>query len=149
MADHPVVHVSWEDAKAYADWIGKRLPTESEWERTALGDGRNEYLWGSSCNADQANFDNAEGGTTPVEHFSKGVSPFGIWDMCANVREWVNDWFDSKYYTDSPDADPQGPTGGHQKGHRGGGYHENRNASAPRSAPPPHRCPILALLIYL
>ena len=113
MADHPVVNVSWEDAKAYADWIGKRLPT------------------------DQANFDNAEGGTMPVEHFSKGVSPFGIWDMCGNVSEWVNDWYDSKYYTDSPDADPQGPTGGHQKGHRGGGYHENRNGIRAKSR---HMC---------
>ena len=126
-ADHPVVNVSWEDAKTYADWVGKRLPTEAEWERAALGDGRNEYPWGASCNEEWANFNNPDGGTTPVDHFARGVSPLGIWDMCGNVSEWVNDWYDSKYFRDSPLKDPQGPDGGHQKVHRGGGYHGNRN----------------------
>jgi len=126
-ADHPIVNVSWEDARTYSEWVGKRLPTEAEWKRAALGDGRNEYPWGKACNAEFANFDNPDGQTTPVEQFSRGVSPVGVWDMCGNVSEWVNDWYDSRYYADSPDTNPQGPSGGHQKVHRGGAYHENRN----------------------
>lgn len=126
-ADHPVVNVSWEDAKTYAEWVGKRLPTEAEWERAAIGEGRTEYPWGQSCNPECANFDNPDGKTTPVEQFSRGVSPMGVWDMCGNVSEWVNDWYDNQYYRTSAEVDPEGPTGGHQKVHRGGGYHENRN----------------------
>lgn len=125
-SDHPVVNVSWEDAKVYAAWVGKRLPTEAEWERAALGEGRFDYPWGRSCNPDCANYDNADGKTTPVEHHNRGVSPVGVWDMCGNVGEWVNDWYDSRYYQVSPDTDPKGPEGGYQKVHRGGGYHENR-----------------------
>lgn len=125
-ADHPVVNVSWDDASKYAEWVNKRLPTEAEWERAALGEGRYDYPWGRSANTECANYENAEGKTTAVEQHNRGVSPMGVWDMCGNVSEWVNDWYDPKYYTISPEVDPQGPEGGFQRIHRGGGYHENR-----------------------
>ena len=127
LADHPVVDASWDDAAKYAAWTGKRLPTEAEWERAALGDGRDEYPWGkSSPSADYTNFDNPDGKTTAVGKFPRGKSGFGVWDMCGNVGEWVNDWYDAQYYQESPDSDPEGPASGNQRVYRGGGYQGNR-----------------------
>ena len=127
MADHPVVNVSWEDASAYAEWTGKRLPAEAEWERAARGDKNSEYPWRRGAIAqDNANFENPQGGTSSVTKYDGGKSEFGVWDLSGNVGEWVNDWYDPKYYASSPDADPKGPSEGRQKVYRGGGYHTNK-----------------------
>ena len=125
-ADHPVVNVSWEDARAYAEWVGKRLPTEAEWERVARGNRNEEYPWGKASSTDYANYDNPEGGTTPVARYERGRSDLGVWDLCGNVGEWVNDWYDPRYYATSPEQDPPGPAEGRQKVYRGGGYHTNK-----------------------
>lgn len=104
--DHPVVHVTFDDAKAYAKWSGKHLPTEAEWEFAARGgaDGL-DYAWGDELAPDGAMLANywqgpfphgnsCEDGwlrTSPVGSFP--ANPFGLYDMIGNVWEWTQDWF--------------------------------------------------------
>ncbi len=121
--DHPVVHVCWEDAVAYAKWAGKRLPTEAEWEFAARGGlDRKRYVWGDELapggrwmvNNWQGRFPaqntQADGfrATAPVATFPP--NGFGLHDMAGNVWEWCADWYRPDYYLSSPRHDPKGPT---------------------------------------
>lgn len=86
--DHPIVHLDLHDARAYARWAGKRLPTEEEWQFAAQGPDGRRYPWGKDllpgrCNGGET------GGTTPVKAFPDGRSPFGLYDMCGNTWEWT------------------------------------------------------------
>jgi formylglycine-generating enzyme required for sulfatase activity len=132
---HPVTHISWRDVAAYADWAGKRLPTEAEWEYAARG-GREgaRFPWGDElepdgkhrCNVWQGEFpehNTAEDGyisTAPVDAFEP--NGYGLYNVCGNVWEWCRDWFSPNYHT--TDAyDPDNPTGaedGDQQVMRGG-----------------------------
>lgn len=86
LLDHPVVYVSLADARAYANWVGKRLPREEEWQQAAQGITGLVYPWGNEYNPERCNH-GQYGGTTPVKQFPQGRSPYGCHDMCGNVWE--------------------------------------------------------------
>jgi iron(II)-dependent oxidoreductase len=88
LEDHPVVFVSLEDARAYAKWSGKRLPTEAEWQHAAQGDEQTLYPWGNDWQDDLCNHGQV-GSTTPVTAFPGGQSTYGVYDLTGNVWEWT------------------------------------------------------------
>ncbi|NPV87008.1 MAG: formylglycine-generating enzyme family protein [Anaerolineae bacterium] len=134
---HPVVQVSWNDARAYCEWAGRRLPSEAEWEKAARGAHGQVYPWG---NADafggRVNFadrsidvgwaekkvDDGYQHTAPVGSYPKGASPYGALDMAGNVSEWVADWYDAGYYERSPRQNPPGAVSGEYRVLRGGDW---------------------------
>ena len=117
-AKHPVVGVTWYGAIAYAKWIGKRLPTEAEWEAAGSAGKETIYPTGMEIERAQANFFSSD--TTAV--MSYPPNPFGLYDMAGNVYEWCNDWYAYNYYDASavePDH-PMGPPQGVYRVLRGG-----------------------------
>jgi len=122
--DHPVVGVSQSDASEYASWAGKRLPTEAEWEHAARGGLENiSYYFGDKADHSKARYKDPEAENGPVKCASYPPNGYGLYDMSGNAWEWVSDWFLDSYYKESPENDPQGPSGGSFKVFRGGGWH--------------------------
>ncbi len=128
--DHPVVHVSYSDAAAYARWAGKELPTEAEWEFAARGglDGE-EFAWGDALMPGGKHMANIWQGNFPVQNLGedgfKRTSPvmafppngYGLHDMIGNVWEWTSDWWSSKHAADAakPCCIPRNPRGGREE----------------------------------
>ena len=92
----PVAGVAWADANAYCQWLGKQLPTEAQWEKAASGTQGYEYPWGNEWHKAYSNSGEGEGlesGVAPIDSFTKGQSPFGVFNMAGNVMEWTADWY--------------------------------------------------------
>ncbi len=127
---HPIVNVNWNDATAYAKWAEVGLPTEAQWEKSARGTDGRKFPWGNKWDASKCanSTGHSLSSTKPVGSYPQGASPFGAHDMAGNVSEWCSDWYDGKYYTNSPTRNPSGPASGEYRVLRGGSGYAEYNA---------------------
>ncbi len=121
--NHPMVNVSWDEARAYCRWAGGDLPTEAQWEKAARGEDGREYPWGNTYDISKLWSFNSKGAklsTAPVGSFPSGASPYGCLDMAGNVWQWCLDWYGD--YDSNATRNPTCPGFGEGRVLRGGGW---------------------------
>jgi formylglycine-generating enzyme required for sulfatase activity len=125
--DHPVIGVSWADANAYAEWAGRRLPTEAEWEYAARGGlAGKKYPFGDDMSDSLSNFKSGE--SVPVKTFPP--NGYKLYDISGNTREWVADFYAEYYYEMSPENNPKGPDKGTLRVVRDGGFRGGKSCNS-------------------
>ena len=124
--NYPVIYVDWNMANAFCEWRGASLPTEAQWEKAARGTDERVYPWDKGLDCQKSNFTfNSRvciGGTSKVDNYESGKSPYGVYDMAGNVWEWVADWYSETYYTSPSSTNPPGPDSGRARVARGGSW---------------------------
>ena len=118
--DHPIVNVTWDDARGYCDWAGVALPTEAQWEKAARGEDGRKYPWGNEWDPEKlwCSVGEKRTSTTPVGSYPAGASSYGCLDMAGNVCNWCADWYGN--YSNDDNHNPNGPATGQYRVVRGG-----------------------------